>query len=230
MRSVTRPRRARLFLAVVSTGAALAISGCGGSAADPTEIAADGGGAAGEPDETPDPTEFREGPVPDELHPQIDVADLPEEPESDDPLSDRMAWTALREITEFGGEVDPDAEASCPDMGGESGEAVTCEVSYLDADIEYEIEIEDSESVLRYESTADGMPLVRDVMEAGLRSYADTEYTVCDMGEVELVTPNEDSGIECRALDEARGAIVNYVIQPTDSGAPTFVNEETEYS
>ncbi|RNL82009.1 hypothetical protein EFW17_20600 [Halostreptopolyspora alba] len=215
-------------MALVSLGAVLCASACG--TAPDTGVAADEGGGAGGSGASPDPSEFHQGAIPDELHPEIDEADLPREPEPDDSLKERMAWTALREITEFGGKVDPDAEASCPEIDGESGESVTCEVTYLDEEIDYQIDIEDNDSVLRYESTADGMPLLREVMEAGLRNFEESEYTVCDMDEVELVTPNEDTGIECRALNEEEGTVVSYTILPTESGAPTFVGEDTEFS
>ncbi|MBB4929279.1 hypothetical protein F4561_000099 [Lipingzhangella halophila] len=222
---------ARSLLVLVAVGAVLAGSACGTSAAEPEpEVAADGGGPAGEQGEPVEPEGFRKGAIPNERHPEIEAADLPVEPEPDDPLSDRMAWTALKEISEFGGKVDPDADTSCPKIGGESGESVTCEVSYLGEDIEYQIDIEESDSVLRYESTAEGMPMLRDVMEAGLRSFEDTEYAVCDMEEIELVTPNEDTGIECRALHEEDGTVVTFVLLATENGAPLFVDEDTELS
>lgn len=228
MLPLVRSRCARPLLPLVSVGAVLAISACGTNAG--TGVAADEGRGAGNPGASPDPAEFRQGPIPDALHPEIDEADLPEEPDPNDPLKDRMAWTALQEITDFGGKVDPDADASCPDIDGESGESVTCEVTYLDREIGYQIDIKDTDSVLRYESTADGMPLLREVMEAGLRNFEESEYAVCDMGEVELVTPNEDTGIECRALNEDEGTAVSYTILPTEGGAPTFLGEDTEFS
>ncbi|WP_046468623.1 hypothetical protein [Allosalinactinospora lopnorensis] len=227
-----RPWRTGLpSFCLVSAGAVLLLSACSAGGAEPgAGVAAERGGVPDEAGAEGDTSGFRQGPVPDERHPEVDEADLPEEPEPDAPLSDRMAWAALKEISEFAGKADPGATVACPEIEGESGESVTCEVSYFGAEIEYRIDIEENGSLLRYDATANGMPLLRDVMEAGLRSYEDSEYTVCEMDEIELVTPNEDSGIECRALDEERGTVVSYVILPTVSGSPSFLDEDTELS
>lgn len=212
-------------------------------AAPASEPAAPTSAASSPPDI--DFSAFTQGEIPAE-RPEGDLSELPSEPDESAPLAERLAWEALAAVTEFADRADPEASASCPDIGGESGEAVTCTVEFLGKRYDYEILVLDSfttglsdgqseSGYVSYEADLVSAPIMRDRIESIVRYQYETEYAVCDMDDHTQVPFTEHNtepsptggtilatGIECRALDAETGAVTTIELKLHDWGSPVF--------
>ncbi|CAL9508518.1 hypothetical protein SUDANB121_03602 [Nocardiopsis dassonvillei] len=217
-------RAHRTALGLVAAGSALALAACGGPA--PAEEPEPRTGTA-ETDVEEEPVEvdtedFNQGPVPSEK-PELNEDDLPPEPDNSAPLSERIAWEALEQVSIFASMTDPDATYQCPDIAGEEGESVTCTVNFLGEEFEYKIDIQSSGILISYEPELPEGPLVREMVEDTLRWDAETEYVLCDM-ESDLVRgrTSEDAPFTCRSLDAETGDVREHTLSISRYGAYTF--------
>ncbi len=188
---------------------------------------------------------FNQGEIPAE-RPKGDLSGLPPEPDKSAPLAERIAWEALEAVTDFADRVDPEASASCPDISGEIGEAVTCTVDFFGKRYNYKILVMDGfttglsdgqneSGYLSYTADLVSAPIMRDRIESIVRYQYDTEYAICDMDDHAQVPFTEHNtepsptggtilatGIECRALDTATGAVTTIELELLGSGSPVF--------
>lgn len=224
-------RRHRLALGVAAAGSALVLAACGADETD--EVAETGVEEAEEVEEEDEEQdsaadgEWVNGPIPDES-PRLDESELPtdQEPDSDAPLGERLAWEAFTNVAEMAVMVDPDSTWECPDIEGEDGETATCSVTFLEEDYEYEITVTDGGGFLiSYEAELVDGPLVRETAEDAVRYSADTEDVRCDMEDVVRTPLNTEDAVECQALledDEVRDYTVEVTVYGTLSPSAVY--------
>ncbi|GAB3660356.1 hypothetical protein [Glycomyces tarimensis] len=188
---------------------------------------------------------FNQGEIPAE-RPEGDLSALPAAPDESASLSDRLAWEALREVTEFADRVDPDASASCPEISGEAGESVTCTVEFYGKQYGYDVFVYDSvgtgitdgqneSGYVTYKAELTSAPVFRDRIESLFRFQYETDYAICDMDDhvrvpfTELNTEPSPirgvhllTGFECRVLDAETGEVTAIELVLRDTGSPDF--------
>lgn len=223
-------RRHRLALGLAAAGSVLALAACGADeSAEPDDSAAEEAAVEEEEDEDTGADsggdgEWNTGEIPDEL-PRVDDTDLPdEEPDSEAPIADQIAWEAFRDVADMGVVIDQDASWECPDIENDEGEQVTCTVTYFGEDFDYEVTMEGGGGFMaHYEAELPEGPLVRETAENAIRYASETEEVRCDMEEVERAPLDTDEVVQCEARDGDDS--IDYSIDVTVYGTMSATRE-----
>jgi len=189
--------RAPLGLVAAWSALALALTACSSDAAGPGSNAAADGEAAGDASgEELSQEELSalvvDGPVP-ANKPEVDASALPAEPDSSAPVSERVAWFLLTDVSTKAAHIDPDAVAACPeDLRNEPGQSGTCTLTYGGLPMEFPVESEDEYGDVAFRFEYPELPSVREVVEDTIRFEHDVEAVHCAMEDVVAVEPGED--------------------------------------
>ncbi|MBE2998824.1 hypothetical protein IDM40_08920 [Nocardiopsis sp. HNM0947] len=223
-------RRHRLALGLAAAGSALALAACGADeSVEPDDGAAEEAAVEEEEDADTEADSGGDGwnkaEVPTDP-PRLDEEDLPdEEPDSEQELSDQIAWAAFKDVAEMAVVVDEDADWQCPDIEGDEGEQVTCTVTYFGEDYDYEVTMEGGGGfIVNYQAELPEGPLVREAAEDAVRYSAEAEEVRCDMDEVVRTPLDTDDVAQCKALD-ADGEELDYTVDVTTYGTVTATRD-----
>lgn len=212
----------RLLTATIGMAAvALALTACGAedppdSDGGPTETVSEseGGGDVAEGD-------FRNAPVPGADPRDAWEKDLPAEPDREAALGEKIEYELTSAAAEFAHDYDDKAKVDCPEVKGDKDEDVTCEMTYFDQKITWEVSITGGSVVARYEYTSDQQVLSREYLENALRFKAQSEDVLCELdAEYTVVDPKKIDPITCHSL--ADGKQTAWQLSVGGTGSTTF--------
>ncbi|GAB3727592.1 hypothetical protein GCM10027598_47470 [Amycolatopsis oliviviridis] len=200
-----------------------------------------------------DLSSLRQGKIP-AVYPEPDLSGLPPKPADSAPLRERIAWEALKKVTDFAHRVDPGARSSCPAFDPGRTTLLTCTVTYLGEKNDYVLRdikfkgngLTDGRSeqgIVSYTAEPTAGPIIHDQVEAVLRYQNGTEYAACDMPEHVRFAfdstrrrPSSSSvegkwihvpGISCRQLDPATKTIRTVPLELYEFGSPVHPSSRT---
>ncbi|GAA3740431.1 hypothetical protein HDA32_002629 [Spinactinospora alkalitolerans] len=223
-------RSSRIPSVLVCAAAALTLSGC----AVPVSPGFLDDRPTAQEEEWGDPSDMdtsglEHGKIP-SREPELDEADLPvADPPSDAPLTERIAWEALRDVSAFARAADPDSESECIDTTSElDGDSISldCTVTYRGKEFDYNYGQRPDGTAPEPVYTA---PLLRSVVENDLRFSQDTDYVNCDMEEMEAVptsAASEAPGYRCVYLNPNTGDQERVEARAYGNGSLSFRPEE----
>ncbi|MGH8878997.1 MAG: hypothetical protein ACRD0P_16930 [Stackebrandtia sp.] len=212
----------RLLTTTIGIAAvALALTACG--AEDPASESKDGptdtateseGGGIAEGD-------FRNAPVPDADPKDAWEKDLPAEPDSSAPLGDQIEFELTSAAAEYAHQYDDKAEVGCPDVKGDKDTDITCEMTYFDQKIEWDVAISGGSMVARYEYESDERVMSREFLENALRFKDKTEDVMCELDkDYTVVNPEKTEPVVCHSLKD--GEQTNWELSVGGRGDVTF--------
>jgi|GEM_PF-6190243 len=184
-------------------GSLFALSACGSEGEPNTSADAQAAPPEVEDDAEAPSGEYRNAPIP-----AADPADswgedqLPQKPSNEDGLRMVIEHGVLVETATFAREFDPDGTAQCPEVSGSKDEAITCTVTYLGLDLEWEVEVKGGNYVSSYSAQAPDRVVSRSFVEDALRFDQQTEDVYCDIDEHHLTPATGDEKFNCGSLTD----------------------------
>lgn len=202
---------------------ALALTACGAEDPDgakdgPTEITSESKSADA------DAGDLRNGPVPTADPNDAWEKDLPKEPGREAPVGDKIEFELLEATAKFAHHVDDKAVVECPDVKGDKDEDITCEATFFDQKVEWDVTITGGSMVVNYKYESKQRVLSREYIENALRFKEKTEDVKCELDEeFTVVDPENIDPVTCYSLKD--GEQTTWELSVSGYGSASFYRQ-----